>query len=62
MKWQPLYKIEELNEALNGIASAMYDQASIARMGIIAKYGTAEDREVALDYLKKHFEGYFPSK
>jgi hypothetical protein len=56
---QPLYKIEELNEALSAIASALHDQANISRMSIVAQYGTQEDREVALKYLKDHFEGYF---
>ena len=42
----PLYKIEELNEALNGIASALHDQASISRMAVIAQYGSQEEREV----------------
>jgi hypothetical protein len=58
----PLYKIEETNDALSGIASALYEQASISRMGIIAQYGTEEDREIALKYLKDHFGGYFKSK
>ena len=56
---QPLYKIEELNEALNNIAQAIYDRANLSAMGLIAQYGTDEDREIALKYLKDHFQGRF---
>ena|SRR5258708_7206374 len=59
---QPLYKIEDLNDRLNDIASALYELARASQMGLIAQYGGEEDREIALKYLKGHFDGYFPSK
>jgi hypothetical protein len=55
---RPLYKIEDLNEALNNIASALSDSASVTRWGILAQFGTKEDRETALQYLRDVSKGY----
>jgi hypothetical protein len=55
---RPLYKIEDLNEALNNIASALSESASVTRFGILAQFGTKEDREAALRSLRDISKGY----
>lgn len=54
---QQLYKIEDVNDSLNEIGRAFHRLAEAQAVSVIAMHGTDEDREWAVSYLKRWFEG-----
>ena len=54
---ETLYKFEEMNDSLNKIGEALYRLAQAQAVSVIATHGTEEDREWAVSYLKRWFEG-----
>ena len=53
---RPLYKIEETNDALGELASALHHLAHAQAMSVIAEFGSEKDRATAVEYLKRQYE------
>jgi len=52
---RPLYKIEDLNDNLAGIASSIHDLANATKLSLIAKHGSDGDRARVVAWLKGDF-------
>lgn len=50
--------LETVGDHLGEIASALERMAKVTAMGVIAKHGSPEDREIALGYLKRWFDEF----
>jgi hypothetical protein len=56
---RPLRHTEEIADNLGRLATALDGLSNAMAMSVIAQYGTDRDREAAVAYLKRWFEGEF---